>query len=198
VTSALPRPESLRVLDATARCGSFAPAADELHRVSSAVSYAAKRLEAHLGVRLFDRSGRRATLTPAGRFVLEQGRRTLAASRALPDAARRVADGWETGLTIAVDTLFGLERLYPLTAELYALNPSVRVQITEEVLGGSWEALAQGRADLLIGVAQVQHGRGLPVREIGRVEFAFAATPRIRSCANTSPSRLQSCGAIAP
>lgn len=175
--SALPGPESLRVLDAVARCGSFAAAADELHRVPSAVSYTAQRLETDLGVRLFDRSGRHATLTPAGRFVLEEGRRILAASRALSDAARRVADGWETGLTIAVDTLFELERLYPLTAELYALNPSVRVQITEEVLGGSWEALAQGRADLLVGVAQVQHGRGLPVREIGRVEFAFAAAP---------------------
>lgn len=185
--SQLPSPEALRVLDAVARGGSFAAAAEELHRVPSAVSYLARRLEDDVGVKLFDRSGRRATLTAAGRLVLEEGRRILAASNALSDAARRVAGGWETEITIAVDTLFELRSIYPLVAELYDVNPSMRVHVIEEVLGGSWEALAQGRADMVVGAAQVQPGRGYPLREIGRVEFVFAAAPEHRIVCEPQP-----------
>ena len=58
--------ESLELVDAIARRGSFAAAAEELGRVPSAVTYAARRLEEDLDVLLFDRTGYRARLTPAG------------------------------------------------------------------------------------------------------------------------------------
>ncbi|MFB6358916.1 MAG: LysR family transcriptional regulator, partial [Thiohalorhabdaceae bacterium] len=69
--------EGLEVLDAIDRRGSFAGAAAELHRVPSAVTYTVRRLEEGLGVTLFDRTGNRATLTEAGRAVLEGGRPIL-------------------------------------------------------------------------------------------------------------------------
>ena len=66
--------DQLIVLDAVAREGSFAAAAQVLHRVPSAVSYAIKGLEDALGVSLFDRTGRIAVLTPAGRRLLGEAR----------------------------------------------------------------------------------------------------------------------------
>ena len=61
--------ESLEVLDAIARKGSFAAAAESLFRVPSALTYTVRRLEEDLGVSLFNRSGHRAELTEAGVLV---------------------------------------------------------------------------------------------------------------------------------
>jgi len=57
--------DALLVLDAIARKGSFAAAAEELHRVPSAITYTVQKLEQDLDVQLFDRSGHRARLTRA-------------------------------------------------------------------------------------------------------------------------------------
>ena len=75
--------DQLLVLEAIARTGTFAAAARELHRVPSAVSYTVKTLEESLAVSLFDRSGHRARLTPAGRRILESGAEILRRARAL-------------------------------------------------------------------------------------------------------------------
>jgi len=60
------------------RVGSFTLAARELHLTQSAVSHAIKALEDELGLRLFDRMGRRVTLTAAGKQLLEHAHRILA------------------------------------------------------------------------------------------------------------------------
>lgn len=57
---------SLEVVDAVARNGSFSAAAQELHRVPSAVSYTVRQLEEWLAVPLFERRHRDVELTPAG------------------------------------------------------------------------------------------------------------------------------------
>jgi hypothetical protein len=58
--------DALLVLDAIARKGSFAAAAEELHRVPSAITYTVQKLEQDLDVQLFDRSGHRAAY-PTGK-----------------------------------------------------------------------------------------------------------------------------------
>ena len=95
--------DQLRVLDAIDRTGSFALAAAELHRVPSAVSYAVRQLEEALGVVLFDRAGRRATLTAAGRRVLELGRELLTGADRLGRLAVELRGGWEPELHVVVD-----------------------------------------------------------------------------------------------
>lgn len=55
---------SLEVVDAVARNGSFSAAAQELHRVPSAVSYTVRQLEEWLAVPLFERRHRDVELTP--------------------------------------------------------------------------------------------------------------------------------------
>ncbi len=95
--------DALAVLDAIDRKGSFAGAADELHRVPSAITYTVQKLEQDLDVKRFDRSGARATLTAAGRSLLEEGRHLLHAARKLECLVKRVATGWEAELSIAMD-----------------------------------------------------------------------------------------------
>ena len=69
--------DALRTLEAIAEYGSFAGAANALHRVPSALTYTIQKLEADLGVRLFERSGRRAEPTAVGRALVEEARGLL-------------------------------------------------------------------------------------------------------------------------
>jgi LysR family transcriptional regulator, low CO2-responsive transcriptional regulator len=60
-----------------ARLGSFTAAAKELFLTQSAVSHAIKALETELGVRVFDRVGKKAHLTQAGEQLLRHAERIL-------------------------------------------------------------------------------------------------------------------------
>ena len=71
--------EVLEILDAIDRRGSFAKAAQELNKATSALSYATQKLEEQLDITLFQRQGRRSVLTPAGQLMLTEGRLILQA-----------------------------------------------------------------------------------------------------------------------
>ena len=64
--------EALLVLDAIEHRGSYAAAAEQLNKVPSALSYIVNKLEEQLNVTLFQRQGRRAVLTPAGKHLLTE------------------------------------------------------------------------------------------------------------------------------
>ena len=170
--------DALLVLDAIDRKGSFAAAAEEMNRVPSAVTYVVRKLEEDLDVLLFDRSGHRAKLTVAGRELLDQGRQLLQAAGDLECRVKRVATGWETELRIAYDTVVPIEALYPLVARFYAEGHATRIRLQEEVLGGAWEAMKFGRADLVVGAsggvpASVDY-KAIP---IGEIDMVFAVAP---------------------
>ncbi|HTE64292.1 MAG TPA: LysR family transcriptional regulator [Solirubrobacteraceae bacterium] len=66
----------------------FRRAAERLYVAQPAVSEQIRKLEAELGVRLFDRTNRRVAITEAGAALLEEGRRVLAQADAALLAAR--------------------------------------------------------------------------------------------------------------
>jgi DNA-binding transcriptional LysR family regulator len=170
--------DALEVLDAIDRRGSFAAAAEELHRVPSAITYSVQQMEEALDVPLFDRSGHRARLTEAGRELLDEGRHLLRVAADLECRVRQVAKGWEAELRIAVDTLIGMEKLYGIVAEFYEANTGTRLKFLHEVLGGTWDALASGRADLAIGASgDVPGGAAYTARPLGHVEMVLVAAP---------------------
>lgn len=96
--------DALQVLDAIDRKGSFAAAASSLHRVPSAVSYSVQKLEQDLGIALFQKQGRRAIPTNAGKLLIEQGRGLLQAAEQLSLDAQQLATGWESRLPGAATT----------------------------------------------------------------------------------------------
>ncbi|HRE15243.1 MAG TPA: LysR family transcriptional regulator, partial [Usitatibacteraceae bacterium] len=111
--------DTLEVLDAIDRRGSFAAAAQELHRVPSAITYSIQQAEEALDVLLFDRRGHRAKLTEAGRELLDEGRELLRVAADLECRVRQVAKGWEAELRLAVDAIIGEDKLMGLLAEFY-------------------------------------------------------------------------------
>jgi DNA-binding transcriptional LysR family regulator len=166
--------ESLRVLDTIDRMGSFGAAADALFKVPSALSYTVHKLESELGVTLFDRTGQRARLTAAGRMVLNQGRILLQAASRLEDAVRQLESGWETHLRIARETILPQAPLLKLIQSFNQLDKQVELQITEEVLGGTWEALVTGRCDLALGASGELPKGMFEYQPMGAAKFVFA------------------------
>jgi molybdate transport repressor ModE-like protein len=177
-------PDALAMMDAIARCGSFAAAARELGKVPSALTYSVRQLEDALDVLLFDRRSGQAKLTAAGEELLSEGRRLLAEMEAVAHRVRRVAGGWETQLTVAMDGVISRLTMFELCEAFYALRPAgqdgpgTRLRLRTEVLAGTWEALVSGQADLAIGV-DVDHAvpAGIELRTLGEIDFVFAVAP---------------------
>lgn len=165
--------DALRVLDAIDRNKSFAAAAEELFRVPSAVSYTISKLEEELGILIFDRSKQRAVLTPAGRLILERGRHILNAAEDLSHLAQSMANGWESELKIAVDSVLGFSNIYGLIQRFQSDFPRTDIRLTEEILSGSWDALDSGRCDLVIGATGTSPLNRFATHILGEVKFAF-------------------------
>ncbi|MYM64849.1 LysR substrate-binding domain-containing protein [Pseudomaricurvus sp. HS19] len=167
--------EALEVIDQIERRGSFASAAEHLNKVPSALSYIVQKLEEQLGVTLFQRQGRRSVLTPAGRHLLEEGRQLLQAAERLANQTREIAIGWEPRIRIAFDTILDFDQLLPVLQEFLQQHPQIELDIGEEVLGGTWEALIEDRVDLLIGAGgPVPPQQGLRSEKFGTLEMVFA------------------------
>ena len=113
-------PEALTMMDAIARSGSFAAAARLLGKVPSALTYNVRQLEDALDVLLFDRRSRQATLTAAGRELLDEGRHLLEQMDAVASRVKRIATGWETQLGIAVDDVISRSTMLDLCSAFYA------------------------------------------------------------------------------
>jgi len=170
--------ESIEVLDAIARKGSFAAAAESLFRVPSALTYTVRKLEEDLGVSLFNRSGHRAELTEAGAELLREGRHLLSAASELESRVRRVASGIETELCIAVSDIFNIAAMYPILDRFYAQDFGTRIKLLREVYGGGWDALLSGRADISVGApGDAPPGVGYAARPFGKLEFHYAVAP---------------------
>lgn len=172
--------ELLQTLDAIDRHGSLSAAASAMHRVPSALSHAVAKLEDDLGVPLFDRHGRKTTLNEAGRALLDDGRHLLRAAEEIERRVQRIATGWEAELRIAIDTIIPVERLFPTLERFYAAGHSTRLRLTSEVLGGTWDALATGRADLAVGAPGDMPARsGIATRLLGaHSRSLFAVSPK--------------------
>ena len=170
--------EALQIIDAIDRRGSFSRAGVELHRVPSTISYMVSKLEDDLSVQVFTRNGPRIELTPAGRELLKEGRYLLKAAQDLEHRVRRVASGWETELSICIDSMFSPLALAGELRDFYALASQTRLRIVQETLSGPWEALLDRRVDLLVGVAgEGPAGGGYVARPIGDMPFVFAVAP---------------------
>ena len=170
--------DALLTVDTIARRGSFAGAAKELFRVPSTISYTVSKLEEDLGVQLFDRFGPRVTLTDAGAELLKEGRYLLKAAADLESRVRRVASGWETEFTIAVDSALSPVALAADIAAFYDAADQTRLRIVKEQLSGTWEALLDRRADLLVGAAgDGPAGGGYSAEPIGTIAFTFVVAP---------------------
>lgn len=171
-------PENLHLIDAVARTGSMAAAARELGLVPSALTYRVRQVEDALDVLLFDRSSRRAQLTPAGAELLRAGEHLLLELDAVAQRVKRIATGWEPQFTIAADAIVSRSTLFELCEAFYALGAPTRLRLRSETLSGTLEVLLNGQADLAIGVTlNGTASSSLRMERMEEVLFVFVVAP---------------------
>ena len=171
-------PDALSMLQAIEAAGSFAAAARVLGLVPSTLTYRVRQIEDALDVLLYDRSSRQAKLTEAGAELLREGARLLAEIDAVANRVKRVATGWESQLTIAVDTIISKATIMELCESFFSMAPPTRIRLRDETLSGTLEALTSGQADLAIGVGpDAANATGVHSRPLGSVTFVYAVAP---------------------
>jgi len=194
-------PDALVMMDTIARTGSFAAAARELGKVPSALTYSVRQLEEALDVLLFDRGSRQAQLTAAGTELLHEGRRLLHEMDAVANRVRRVANGWETQMSISVEDILSVPTVFELVQAFCELRdpaappgsaaseyPATRLRLRTDVLTGTWESLVTGQVDLAIGVsAQHANPGGIELRPLGEVPFVYCVAPHHPLAAAVEP-----------
>lgn len=163
----------IRSFTRTAETGSIAAAARILGISATAVGQNINRLEAHLGVRLLNRSTRQLALSEAGALYLAQVRH-IEADLARAQAMVTSGDIEPAGpLRIASSSAFGRHVLAPLLPSLQQRYPQLQLELrlTDRAVQHGPEAVD---ASIRIG-AQLEDG--VVARQLARVPFVFCASP---------------------
>lgn len=163
---------TLMVIDSVARNGSFSGAAQELHRVPSAISYSVKQVEEWLAVDLFERRHRDVVLTPSGEHFLAEARSVIKKMNGTRQQCQQLANGWRGRFSVAIDRIVKQARVEQLVLDFYRHFPDVELHISDEVFNGVWDALADGRVDMAIGATQAVPVSGrFSVRDMGKLSW---------------------------
>jgi DNA-binding transcriptional LysR family regulator len=171
--------DELALLEAIRDSGSLSRAAVRLGKAPSTVSHAARQLEARFDALLFDRRRYRLQLTPAGQLLTHEAARLLQDVNRLTQRVKQIANGWEDRLHIVTDEILEFSSLVPVIRRFDGLKSGVGLRVTHEVLGGTWEALRAGHADLIVGATNeppvIPQLRWF---ELGVMEWILAVSPR--------------------
>jgi DNA-binding transcriptional LysR family regulator len=161
----------LRVFAEVARRLSFARAAEAMHLTPPAVTMQVKELESQIGLPLFDRQGRKVTLTTAGEYLLLHARRVLAAVKDAGDAMARLqrveAGALDVGL-VSTAKYFVPRLLARFREEHPGIELRMQVSQNREQL---LALMRTGEIDIAV--------MGRPPRELAARAEVFAAHPQV-------------------
>ena len=125
----------------------FGRAAARLAMTQPPLTLAVQSLERELGVRLFDRSHRAVALTAAGRVLLDEARRVLAAAQGLPQAVQRAARGESGTLRLAFVSSIAYGALPQWLRAYREAHPGIALQLREATLDVQQAAFDAGEID---------------------------------------------------
>ena len=113
----------LRTFTSVAELRHFAKAADACNLSQPAVSHQIAMLEEEIGARLFNRTGRRVTLTVAGEVLLEEARHILGAVDRARERMQEVTSGAVGRIRLGASPTPGLYVLPTLLAQYRTSHP---------------------------------------------------------------------------
>jgi len=172
--------------------GSFAQAAEMLHRSQSSVSYTVARMQEQLGIPLLRIDGRKAVLTDAGEMLLRRSRQLVTQASQLEELAHHMEQGWEAEVRLVVDAAYPNARLIRALTEFMPKSRGCRVRLREEVLSGVEEILKDGTADLAITALDITGYLGAELGTVGFIAVAHANHPLHQLQRKLSVQDLQS------
>jgi len=164
---------SMRVFSTVVEAGSFSGAADRLDLSRGMATRYVAQLEAHLGVRLLNRTTRRLSLTEAGTDYYERAVQVLAMVEEAHSSVVQEASEPRGTLRISTSHAFGVQHLGGAITEFVRRYPGVKADVTlnERVVD-----LVEEGFDLAIRVA-TRIDPGLVARKITRARIVACASP---------------------
>ena len=146
--------EYYRAFYYVAQCRSVTKAAEKLCISQPSVTYSIKKLESHLGKRLFRRSSRGMELTHEGDILFGYVSR---AYQALKDAGKEISEMSVSGTLSIGATETGLHHfLLPVIEKFTADYPSVHFSIAGNNTPDLIDALSEGTIELAVAVSPVE------------------------------------------
>ncbi len=156
--------------------GSFSHAAEELGISQPAVSFQIRALEDRIGQRLLDRSGRRVTLTDAGRVVDAHARRLLALEEEMLRDVAGLSDHLSGPLILGSSTGPGELLLPHLLGGFKRENPEVEVSLVVQDTQTVCDRVLDDEIELGVVGAARPH-RGLVFEPFVRDELVVICPP---------------------
>jgi len=190
----------LRAFVAVAEFASFSRAAERLALTQPAVSKRVSDLERSLAAPLFDRIGRRVSLTEAGHALLPRARRLLSD---IDDTRRELADlsGTVGGrLEMATSHHIGLHRLPGPLRRFTAHYPDVVLALQFMDSEAACNAIARGGIELAVVTLPPAPAAALDTQALWRDELVILASDDHPLCGRRAltPAELQQHPAILP
>jgi DNA-binding transcriptional LysR family regulator len=125
-------------------------AAEHLHIAQPALTQNIQQLEQELGVKLFERQGRRLSLTEAGRVFAEEADSSLRAFYGAQLAAKRAERGEVGKIVIGFQSTAGISVVPQLLKQLGQRYPGIKVLLREMGSSAQRNALRQGEIDVAV------------------------------------------------
>jgi DNA-binding transcriptional LysR family regulator len=141
----------VRYAVAVARRLSFTQAAAELSIAQPALSQAIASLEEDLGVKLFERTNRRVTLTDAGRAFVLRAERLLTEAEAAAEEMSAYAGGMRGRVIVGTYQSFAEAALPKLLRTFHAAYPGIEIALREGITDEMLAGLRSGAVDLFVG-----------------------------------------------
>ena len=167
------RLHAMSVFVAVAETQGFAAAARRLHMSPPAVTRAVAALEAHLGVKLLNRTTRHVRTTDAGQRYLEDARRVLLEADAADEAAAGVNAAPRGHLSVTAPALFGRMFVMPGIVDYLERYPGTDVSAT--FLDRVVNLLEEG-LDVGVRIGELPDSTLRAVR-VGSVRLVLCASP---------------------
>jgi len=183
----------IRHFVALAETLNFRRAAERLHMAQPPLSVSIQKLEAELGVQLFDRESGGVRLTPTGRTVLAEARKLLFHGDQLREVARQAGEGTGGSLRIGFvgTATFGpLQRLLPAFRAGY---PGVELVLQEATTADILQRVEDRSLDVGLVRTPLPQATRLHLTELGR-ESLIVALPRGHALAGQGPLALADLG----
>jgi DNA-binding transcriptional LysR family regulator len=173
---------------AVADFGTVSKASERLHITQPALSRQIANLESDLGLKLFDRIGRRLLLTNEGAQLLKDCRGLLNYSRAVREQAEGLKRG-DAGVLRVSASPHLIEGLFPNFLRDYAKRyPNVQVRLVEAIGPRMFEMLEKGETHLAQAVARALHSdeRRFGSHPLAPMEMLAASHPSLKLGKNGS------------
>src|SRR6266404_7074204 len=181
---------ALETLLAVARTGSVGAAARQRHITSSAVSQQIRKLEAHFGMKLFERAGRGVRLTTAGEAALPVVRELWSGAESAFGQLAELAGRPATTLRVAASDYLGKGLLAPVLRNLLDEDPPVRFEIVTTHSRAGVRLVVDGDVDLAVVTGQ-ETPRGLEERHLFDQPFVWVGPRRGRRDRMSLTERLR-------